>query len=152
MSDLLFIDASVIVEYLVDGAKADVAEEILSGPWAFLTSPTVYREALGALALIVGREKFGIKGKYSLRKFIVKNGWEPFSEVVEALNSLFGEIGVIIVEDSFRMEELYGVMRRYRLMPSDAQIVLACQNHNVKNIATFDSDFKRVEWLKTLGV
>lgn len=152
MSDLLFIDTSVLVEYLVDGEKADVAEEILSGSWAFLISPTVYRETLGALALIVGRERFGIKGKHSLRKFIAKNGWKPFSEVVEALNSLLDEIGVLIVSDSFRMDELYEIMERYHLLPSDAQIVLVCRNHNVRHIATFDSDFKRVDWLKTLGV
>lgn len=152
MSDLLFIDTSVLVEYLVDGEKAEVAEEILSSSWTFLTSSTVYRETLGALALIVGRKRFGIKGKHSLRKFIVKNGREPFSEVVTSLNALLDEVGVIIVNDSFRREELYRIMKRYHLMPSDAQIVLACQNHNVKNIATFDSDFKRVDWLKTLGV
>lgn len=56
MSDFLFLDTSVLVEYLVDGEKAGIAEEILLGPWAFLTSPTVYREAIGALALIIGRE------------------------------------------------------------------------------------------------
>ena len=152
MSDLLFIDTSVLVEYLVDGEKANIAEEILSSSWAFLTSPTVYREALGALALIVGRKRFGIKGRHSLRKFIAKNGWEPFSEIITSLNALLDEVGVIIVSDSFRKDKLYEIMEKYRLMPSDAQIVLACLNHNVRNIATFDSDFKRVDWLKTLGV
>ncbi|ASJ02797.1 nucleotide-binding protein [Thermococcus profundus] len=152
MSGLLFIDTSVLVEYLVDGEKAGVAEEILLGSWVFLTSPTVYREALGALALIVGREKLGIKGKHSLRKFVAKKGWEPFSKVVASLNGLLDELGIVIVGDSFRRDELYETMKKYNLMPSDAQIVLTCQNHNVKNIATFDSDFKRVSWLKTLGV
>lgn len=155
MSDLLFLDTSVIVEYLVDGEKAGVAEEIMLGSWAFLTSstvPTVYRESLSALALIVGREKFGIKGKHSLRKFIAKKGLEPFSEVVASLNGLLDELGVIIVSDSFRREELYETIKEYNLMPSDAQIVIACRNHNVKHIATFDSDFKRVNWLRTLGV
>ena len=152
MSDLLFIDTSVFVEYLLDGTRAEIAEEILAGPWAFLTSPTVYRETLGALALIVGRDKFGIKGKHSLRKFIVKRGWKPFSEVTSSLNELLDELAVMIVHDFFRRNELYEIMERYHLMPSDAQIVLACRNHDVRNIATFDSDFKRVDWLNTLGV
>lgn len=71
MSDFLFFDISVFVEYFVDGEKVGIVEEILLGFWVFLMFFIVYREVIGVLVFIIGREKFGIKGKYSLRKFVV---------------------------------------------------------------------------------
>ncbi|QDA31533.1 PIN domain-containing protein [Thermococcus indicus] len=97
MKDVVFIDTSIIVEYLLNGPKADFAEIVLSGSSTNVTSTMVYRESQG-------------------------------------------------------ISELKTIMRKYRLMPSDAQIVLTCRNYGIEKIATFDSDFKRVDFLKTMGV
>jgi hypothetical protein len=39
----------------------------------------------------------------------------------------------------------------YRLLPSDAVIVAACRHNKIHRIATLDSDFKRVDFLKVIG-
>ena len=152
MKDVVFIDTSIIVEYILNGPKADFAEIVLSASSTNVTSTIVYRESLGALAMALGREKFGIKGKHSLRKFIRKNGWAKFESVVEALDGLIREGDIVVLQDFQSISELKSIMKKYRLMPSDAQITLTCRNYSIEKIATFDSDFKRVDFLKTMGV
>ncbi|WP_088865301.1 PIN domain-containing protein [Thermococcus barossii] len=39
----------------------------------------------------------------------------------------------------------------FNLLPNDAIIVATCREHRIKLILTFDSDFKRVPFLKTFG-
>ncbi|NJE61288.1 PIN domain-containing protein [Thermococcus sp. 21S7] len=152
MKDVIFIDTSVIVEYILNGESADAAEMVLLGGDTKVTSMLVYRESLGALAMAFGREKFGIKGKHSLRKFIRKNGWKPFKPVLDVLDGLLDEAGVVILQDVQQTRELRLIMEKYNLLPSDAQIALTCKSYGIERIVTFDSDFKRVEFLKTVGV
>ncbi|WP_456423434.1 PIN domain-containing protein [Thermococcus sp.] len=152
MRDVVFIDTSIIVEYLLNGPKADFAEIVLSGHSTNVTSTMVYRESLGALAMVFGREKFGIKGRHSLRKFIRKNGWAKFEPVMDALDGLIREGNVVVLQDFQGTSELRSIMEKYHLMPSDAPIALTCKNYGIEKIATFDSDFKRVDFLKTMGV
>jgi len=37
---------------------------------------------------------------------------------------------------------------KYGLLPNDALIAAACKRYGIKYIATFDDDFKKVEFLK----
>ncbi|WP_456396083.1 PIN domain-containing protein [Thermococcus sp.] len=152
MRDVVFLDTSVIVEYILNGEKADVAESILLSEHTTVTSTLVYREALGAIAMAFGRKKFGIKGKHSLRKFIKKNGWKPFEPVLNVLDGFLRDAGVVILPDTQQTEELRAIMEKYNLLPSDAQIALTCRNYGIERIATFDADFKRVGFLKAMGV
>jgi len=39
------------------------------------------------------------------------------------------------------------VMEKYHLLPNDALIAAICKHHGIKKIATFDPDFKRVDFL-----
>ncbi|MHC1583810.1 MAG: PIN domain-containing protein [Methanosarcinales archaeon] len=39
---------------------------------------------------------------------------------------------------------------RYKLLPNDALIAATCKHYGIKRIATLDSDFKRVEFLKII--
>jgi len=45
-----------------------------------------------------------------------------------------------------------GIMQRYRLLPYDALIVSTCISNGIKEIATFDKDFKRVDLLEVLDL
>ncbi len=42
-------------------------------------------------------------------------------------------------------------MIRYNLLPNDAIIASTYLEHEITQIATFDSDFLRVDWLKVIG-
>ena len=40
------------------------------------------------------------------------------------------------------------MMTKYKLLPNDALIAATCKHHGIKKIATFDPDFKRVDFLE----
>jgi predicted nucleic acid-binding protein len=41
-------------------------------------------------------------------------------------------------------------MQKYRLLPYDALIVSTCISNGIKEIATFDKDFRRVDLIEVL--
>ena len=43
------------------------------------------------------------------------------------------------------------MIRYYRLLPADAVITASCKYSGITKIATFDSDFKRVDFLEVIG-
>jgi len=40
------------------------------------------------------------------------------------------------------------MMEKYRLLPNDAAIAATCKYYGIRKIATFDDDFKRVDFLE----
>ena len=42
------------------------------------------------------------------------------------------------------------VVEKYRLLPNDALIAATCKHHGIRKIATFDPDFKRVDFLEII--
>ncbi|KUK05323.1 MAG: putative ribonuclease VapC, partial [Archaeoglobus fulgidus] len=42
------------------------------------------------------------------------------------------------------------IMERYRLLPNDALIAATCKHYGIKKIATFDEDFRRVDFLQVV--
>jgi uncharacterized protein len=46
---------------------------------------------------------------------------------------------------------MLAMIRYYRLLPADAVIAATCEENGITKIATFDSDFKRVDFLEVIG-
>ena len=44
------------------------------------------------------------------------------------------------------------IIEKYRLLSNDALIAATCKHYGIKKIATFDGDFKRVEFLEVVEV
>ena len=42
------------------------------------------------------------------------------------------------------------IIRKYHLLPNDALIAATCKHHGIRKIATFDPDFKRVDFLEVV--
>ena len=42
------------------------------------------------------------------------------------------------------------IIRKYHLLPNDALIAATCKHHGIQKIATFDPDFKRVDFLEVV--
>ena len=42
------------------------------------------------------------------------------------------------------------VIEKYRLLSNDALIAATCKHYGIRKIATFDSDFKRVDFLEII--
>jgi len=71
-------------------------------------------------------------------------------EYIDRALGLLKDSNVRIVEDYHSLSEWLEIMKKHRLLPSDAQIALTCKHHNIKVIATFDEDFRRVPWLEVV--
>jgi len=48
------------------------------------------------------------------------------------------------------LKELLQIIIKYRLLPNDAFIAATCKHHGIRTIATFDPDFKRVDFLEII--
>jgi len=44
------------------------------------------------------------------------------------------------------------IISKYRLLPNDALIAATCKYYGIKKIATFDEDFKRVDFLEVIDL
>ncbi|WP_456329743.1 PIN domain-containing protein [Archaeoglobus sp.] len=44
------------------------------------------------------------------------------------------------------------IVEKYKLLPNDALIAATCKHYGIKKIATFDEDFKRVNFLDVVEV
>ncbi|ASJ09739.1 hypothetical protein A3L11_04485 [Thermococcus siculi] len=56
--------------------------------------------------------------------------------------------GITVVEEENDFDVLKAVSMEYGLLPNDAIIVATCIKHGITEIATFDSDFENVPFLK----
>ena len=47
---------------------------------------------------------------------------------------------------------MFEIVKSCGLLPNDALIVVTCKHYRIRKIATFDEDFKRVDFLEVLDV
>ncbi len=46
---------------------------------------------------------------------------------------------------------IFDIIKEYKLLPNDALIAATCKYYGIKKIATFDEDFKRVDFLEVIN-
>ncbi|MEM2176791.1 MAG: PIN domain-containing protein [Archaeoglobaceae archaeon] len=47
---------------------------------------------------------------------------------------------------------MFEIIKKYGLLPNDALIAATCKHYGIRKIATFDEDFKRVDFLEVLEI
>ncbi len=47
---------------------------------------------------------------------------------------------------------MFEIAEEYGLLPNDALIAATCKYYGIKKIATFDDDFKRVDFLEVIDL
>jgi len=139
----VFIDSNVIIFHLTGNKKA---KQILK--------KCEDKEIDGYVNLIVFSEVFYnfIKLITKMKAFQLKKHPErvasiDFSEIKRLFKIFsFLEINRDIAETSMEIVNEYG------LLPNDALIAATCKYYGIKKIATFDEDFKRVEFLEVIDL
>jgi len=63
---------------------------------------------------------------------------------------LLEDLEVEILVEDVEYREVIDVATYLKLLPSDAIIALTCRRYSIDTVLTFDEDFKRVPWLKTV--
>jgi predicted nucleic acid-binding protein len=71
------------------------------------------------------------------------------SEKIEQARFVFNQIEIISLPSDFGL--MLAMIRYYRSLPDDVVIAATCKENGITKIATFDSDFKRVDFLEVIG-
>ena len=98
----------------------------------------------------------GLSGIYGCRAFKlrdeVKKGLNEESiNFLEGMNSFIKKMRIRIISSPSDPTTMIKMIRYYRLLPADAVIAATCKANGITKIATFDSDFKRVDFLEVIG-
>jgi len=135
----VFIDSSVFLDFLEGKERAKALLEEYSGLEGCINA-IVFSEVL----FVYIKAETG-KKSYELKK-------EPeFVKSVELgdIAELLGRYRTLDIGEAVN-SEAKGFITKYGLLPNDALIAATCKHHGIKKIATFDPDFKRVDFLEII--
>jgi len=68
-------------------------------------------------------------------------------DIAEKLRKILEELEIEVIE-YLPLEDFLEVLSKYSLLTNDALIVSTCKHLGIRRIATFDEDFKRVDFLE----
>ena len=146
---MIFVDTNILYHILHETPRTEEALTVLEeNPEDYVIDTVVHNELIYTSTLHYLEHRYGVKGAYSARRWIRKHGYP--SEVLNAVRELIRRLNIRLIPSMYVEQELYEVMTSYRLMPGDAIIALTCRHYGINTIITFDEDFKRVPWLKTI--
>jgi predicted nucleic acid-binding protein len=126
---VIFVDTNVLYSVLVKTKFSKSAQDIILMQSDLATSATVLSELVFVSLRKLCKERYGTNNYSEFRRAIVHKGYGPIND----------DLG-----------DWSNAMIRYNLMPNDAMIASTCLKHEISKIATFDSDFLRVDWLSVI--
>ncbi|MEM4971031.1 MAG: type II toxin-antitoxin system VapC family toxin [Sulfolobales archaeon] len=140
----VFIDSNVIIKYFAgDSLAKKVLEPIIYGDATGYVNIVVISEVIFILLkLLTGKKAYELKDSPET----VKNVFKSLNTQIQFLREYFSELEINERVKQIAME----VMREYGLLPNDALIASACRHYGIDTILTFDEDFKRIPWLRTI--
>jgi predicted nucleic acid-binding protein len=147
---MIFVDTSIFYNFLFETELTDKATKVFEVDEALVTSFIVVNETIYTISRKVAEKKFGIKANRTFREFVSANGYEHFADELSNFFNVLNDFDVVVLRDYQNVSELWSAMRKYNLLPNDALIVTTCKYYDIKKIATFDEDFKRVDFLKII--
>ncbi|MFA4646605.1 PIN domain-containing protein [Pyrococcus kukulkanii] len=92
-----------------------------------------------------------MKGVYDLKKHLDRYAW-VYGKVRESIEQLIKNGLLRVVEINWEILRLSAeIGEKYALLTNDAIIVATCKYYGIKRIATFDEDFKEVDFLEVIA-
>ncbi|WP_456365413.1 type II toxin-antitoxin system VapC family toxin [Thermococcus sp.] len=148
----VFVDSSVFIGLMLGDEKArNLVKNALNEGYVLVTNPIVFSETVYKVMFTLALRD-GLRGVHDLRKHLGEYT-HLYRKVEEAFEKL-RDAGLLRIKEV--TQETIGIAsqlgQEYELLPNDALIVASCKENEIENIATFDSDFKKVPFLKIFGV
>jgi len=144
---VIFVDTNVLYSVLVKTKFSKSAQNIILMSSDLATSATVLSELVFVSLRKLCKERYGTNNYSEFRRAIVHNGYSPFKEDLDLIFRLVEERDILVLAINDNLDDWNNAMTRYNIMPNDAMIASTCLKHEISKIATFDSDFLRVDWL-----
>ena len=154
-STTVFIDANIFLYEIFDHWKYNSScrkflDCVNSGEYSGVISVLICNEVFHRVMIAEVVEQYNIEPKYAVKH--LKKNWE----IMKRLNKAWDVIVNIrqiknlkIVEiDIEVLEFALGYSKKYGLLSNDAIHLATMEKYGLTNIATNDSDFERVDWIK----
>ncbi|MDD5472867.1 MAG: type II toxin-antitoxin system VapC family toxin [Candidatus Methanoperedens sp.] len=153
-SDRIFIDANIFLDYSLPNPKygeiaSDFLEKIELNEIKAATTPLVLDEVSFIILIYKGSLILGTKDRKIIINSIKKDKnlsnlcYKVVEEFNEFLYCLKGLQVISVNHEDYKQASIMG--KNYLLLPSDALHASVMKNNNIRNIATRDNDFERVE-------
>jgi len=146
------VDTNVFYNFLFETELTEKATKIFELEEPLFTSFTVINETLYVISRKIAERKFNIRSYRRFREFVSSNGYEHFLEELTKFFSLLDDLDITVLRDYQNVSEIWELMKNYNLLPNDALIAATCKHYGIRKIATFDEDFKRVDFLEVVEI
>ncbi len=113
-----------------------------------ISNRSVYEKTFYVGIRIIAEDRLDIRNSYSLRKYVKKNGYGFADDFLNNMHEVFDVLEVVNDVGNLKFIE----SKELPALPNDALIAATCKHYGIKKIATFDEDFKRVEFLEVVEV
>jgi len=146
----IFIDTSFFVEYFLGNEEAkNIYNKIRSKE--LYTSINVVEETTYILMKLIVSDLSNVDKHYEIIKKLKKDErvYETCLNKARVFYFSLIEEGVKILMPA-SWDITLEIMEKYKLLPNDALIAATCKHYGIKKIATFDEDFKKVEFLEVI--
>ncbi|WP_461863626.1 PIN domain-containing protein [Thermococcus sp.] len=144
----IFLDSSVILNAIVETELTEFADKVFE-QFPLITSETVIDESVYVIIRKLFTE-MGVKNRFDIKiKLQTPEGKEIIEEAIEIVMEFIERRRVAIVRDA----DIYltlATMKKYSLLPHDAKIIATMFQNGIKELATFDRDFKVVQGIVLL--
>jgi len=152
----IFIDANIFVYHATESEYSESAtvflEKVENNEIEAYSSPSVIDEAAYILIINKGLELIDSKSPRKVREMMEKDRnfaekcYSPVKQFIGYIKSLEAlKLLEITGDDAYG---LYECGTKYLLHPKDALHLSVMKRYRIFDIATNDSDFERVEWIK----
>ncbi len=151
MRENCFIDTSVILKIIIEN-KVELLEGL--SKYTLHTSTNVLEETSFKIIITSVLEEMNVERANFFKvkeKFEEGVGGKVIIGRLHILNFLKSRFIVLPVGDAI-FDISKEIMKKYRLLPNDALIAATCKHYGIKKIATFDDDFKRVDFLEVVEI
>jgi len=149
----VFIDSNIFLYVTLAHPKYRYSckrflERVDEGDLHGLTSVLVCNEVFHRLMIAEITKRLGITAKQAVK--LIKERPETIEklEIVWVEMKLIENSNVRILSADTLFPSFVEISRKYNLLATDAIHVATMKKHGVKNIATNDRDFERVDWIK----
>ncbi|WP_297481185.1 PIN domain-containing protein [Thermococcus sp.] len=137
-----FLDSSVMVNTIVETELTKFTDRVFER-FPLITSETVIDESVYVIIRKLFAER-AIKNRFDVkRKLQTPMGEEIIEEAITLVMNLIEEKNVAIVRDA----DIYltlATMKKYLLLPHDAKIISTMLQNGIRELATFDEDYRVV--------
>ena len=147
----IVIDSSVFVDAILY-SKREPLEKIISGYDTFapvnVLEETLFKTIIGIVGQNIKNENF-----FRIKKAWIKGiGKEEVGNRFNVILELIKNGLLKILDLNAQIFEIaYLFSKKYGLLPNDALIAATCKHYEIREIATFDPDFDRIDFLEVIA-